>query len=247
MSALVEIALLVALSGLSAPVTSEEGRDQAKPVPPAGGSLDDELFDDLSEELMEDLAPQPRPQSSKSDDATDRELERSLEKAEADDAGASPIGKLSRQMREVEDRLGARQAGFDTQRLQQRIVGNLDDLIKELQRKKRSSSSQSSQSSQGSRRSQPKQPSSQPGSSGSGTTETAQSEGPARESSDELRKDRSERPDLVDMQQQLKELWGHLPEKAREEMLQSSIDEFLPKYQLLIEEYFRRLVKEQTP
>ena len=43
----------------------------------------------------------------------------------------------------------------------------------------------------------------------------------------------------------VKDLWGHLPERSREQMLQSFSDEFLPKYELEIEQYYRRLSEEQ--
>ena len=43
----------------------------------------------------------------------------------------------------------------------------------------------------------------------------------------------------------VKALWGHLPERSREQMLQSFSDEFLPKYELEIEQYYRRLSEEQ--
>jgi hypothetical protein len=247
MPTLLEFVLLITWAAAGAPIAAADDPSPAA-EPTAGPSLDEQLFDDLSDELMEDLSPDSQSQPAEAGDSTDRELEQSLDQGEADEAGLSPLGKLSRRMREVEDRLGARQAGGDTQKLQQRIVGDIDALIEELQRKQRKSSqSQSSQGSQDSRRSQPKPSSSQSGSAGTGTTQTAQGDGPSRESTDAVRKDRQERPDLAEIQAQLKELWGHLPEKAREEMLQSSVDEFLPKYQLLIEEYFRRLVKERSP
>lgn len=38
-------------------------------------------------------------------------------------------------------------------------------------------------------------------------------------------------------------LWGELPPHAREQMLQSPVEEFPPKYELMIEEYFRRLAE----
>jgi hypothetical protein len=43
----------------------------------------------------------------------------------------------------------------------------------------------------------------------------------------------------------IKSIWGQLPGRAREEMLWNADDEFLPKYELLIEEYFKSLVERQ--
>lgn len=39
--------------------------------------------------------------------------------------------------------------------------------------------------------------------------------------------------------------WGQLPEHARQQMRQAPFEEFPPKYELLIEEYFRRLSEEE--
>ncbi len=47
--------------------------------------------------------------------------------------------------------------------------------------------------------------------------------------------------DMDRMRELIKGLWGELPAHQREQMLQLPIEEFLPKYELLIEKYFRRL------
>ena len=43
----------------------------------------------------------------------------------------------------------------------------------------------------------------------------------------------------------MKQLWGELPQRDREQMLQLPVEEFLPEYELLIEDYFRRLSEEK--
>jgi hypothetical protein len=50
---------------------------------------------------------------------------------------------------------------------------------------------------------------------------------------------------MAQMQELLKDVWGHLPDRLKEQMLQSPVDEFLPKYEFEIEEYFKALVKQQ--
>ena len=44
----------------------------------------------------------------------------------------------------------------------------------------------------------------------------------------------------------VKALWGQLPERSREQMLQSFSNELLPKYELEIEQYYRRWSEEQS-
>jgi hypothetical protein len=43
----------------------------------------------------------------------------------------------------------------------------------------------------------------------------------------------------------MKRLWGGLPERARQQMLQTPVEEFPPKYEEQIEQYFRRLAEEK--
>ena len=48
---------------------------------------------------------------------------------------------------------------------------------------------------------------------------------------------------MAEMMAVIKQVWGELPEKERQQMLQSSVEEFLPKYAELIEQYYRRLAE----
>ena len=40
--------------------------------------------------------------------------------------------------------------------------------------------------------------------------------------------------------------WGHLPPALRERVSSADFDKFLPKYEKLIEQYFRRLAEESN-
>ena len=42
----------------------------------------------------------------------------------------------------------------------------------------------------------------------------------------------------------VKAVWGHLPAKLREEMQQASKETNLPKYQTMIERYFRTIAEQ---
>ena len=46
------------------------------------------------------------------------------------------------------------------------------------------------------------------------------------------------------MKEVLRRFWGHLPEKIRDQMQSSMSEEFLPKYERLIEDYYRRLAED---
>ena len=51
---------------------------------------------------------------------------------------------------------------------------------------------------------------------------------------------------MAEMRTVLKQLWGELPQRQREQMLEPPVEEFLPKYEQQIEEYFRRLSEDKT-
>ena len=45
------------------------------------------------------------------------------------------------------------------------------------------------------------------------------------------------------MNQMMKRVWGHLPARNREQMQSSISEEFLPKYERLIGQYYSRLAE----
>ena len=53
------------------------------------------------------------------------------------------------------------------------------------------------------------------------------------------------KPDMGAMKNLMKDIWGQLPPHAREQMLQSPPEQFLPKYELMLEQYYKRLAEEQ--
>jgi len=44
----------------------------------------------------------------------------------------------------------------------------------------------------------------------------------------------------------VRHVWGHLPEKMKEEMQQAFKENNLPKYQQLIEQYFRAIAEQNS-
>jgi hypothetical protein len=123
---------------------------------------------------------------------------------------------------------------------QQQVVAQLDELIAELSKQCNcNGNNPSSKPPSPSQRSQAKL-----GKSGSqaGRGNTA-----ARDSNDSLTGTANKPADktAADVAELVKHLWGHLPEREREQMMQSFSDEFLPKYELEIEQYYQRLSEEQ--
>ena len=169
-----------------------------------------------------------------------------------EDIGQGPEDSLQRigqHMRRVEQ-LIARQSAAEKPvsperagQMQQDIVKDLAKLIEaaEKQRQQQGSSSKKSKDDKGiAQREQIKQ------SQASGSKQgNADSNKPARESTDRLGRNDVQRPDMDQMKGLMKDLWGQLPAHAREQMLQTSPEEFLPRYELLIEKYYKRLAEQQ--
>jgi hypothetical protein len=122
--------------------------------------------------------------------------------------------------------------------VQQDVVSELDKLIAELS-KQCQCQCQGGQCDKPGESGKPK-PGNKPG------TAAGNGKSPARESSDRLDRTTARAVDKGDVNEVLKELWGHLPERERQQMLQSFSDEFLPKYELEIEQYYRKLSEERA-
>ncbi len=122
--------------------------------------------------------------------------------------------------------------------VQQEILSDLDKLIADL-----SKQCQCCSQCQGGQCNQPPKPGQnpkpgKPNAAGRGRTA-------ARDSTDRLESTTAKPVDKGEVNEMVKAIWGNLPERSREQMLQSFSDEFLPKYELEIEQYYRRLSEEQ--
>lgn len=217
--------------------------DDAKP-PSAAGSLDEQLLEGLEDDLMEDIAPRekpepnaPAPDAAKPEpDGLDRKLLDELE-GETGEA-ADPLTKIGAKMRRAARQIANRQTQDETRDLQQEIVADIEELLKQARKKKSSSSSGQSKSEQQARRSEAAQPQSKPSRAG-GASQA--SNNPARDSEATMRNRQAERPDPATTRQLMQELWGHLPERDRQQVLSATGEVFVPKYEARIKEYFKRL------
>ena len=202
-------------------------------------SLDEELLDDLETNPRRASPPEDngqRPIAKRSQPATlEDEL---LEGLEGEDvspgsgaANENPLVRLNQRMKQVEQRIAEARVDEKTQRLQQEISDDLSKLIAELERQCSQCNKQSSSSRQQSSRPKP----------GSDAAQQA-SDKPAQDSSTRTKPKETSKVDPARLQEMLKDVWGHLPAHLRQQMEQSANEEFLPKYELEIAEYYRSLV-----
>jgi len=192
----------------------------------------------LNDQLLEDLA-DPSGPPSKDKTATDpkseidRELMQDLDQGE--DLGAEkekPLEELAQRMKQSQQRMRTRDTSAETQSLQKDISDRLARLIEQAEKQGQPGGG--------------KEPKSGSGKAGDpGDTEGGSPKpGSAAESTKRVDRTESIEQGSANVQDTIRRVWGHLPEKMREQMLNSLDDEFLPKYEKLIEQYYQRLAEQ---
>lgn len=237
--------------------TAEEHAASAKS--PRANSLDDELLKSLGDgapkaDEKATEAPTAKPtkvptEPSAAQHKSDNPLDEALRKSLGDDPGSggedigeSQFTKVAREMRSVQERLAQSHSDAATQAQQKQIAAELAALVEQM-RKQCSGSKSGSKSSNGGSAAKPGG-----GRSGSGNSPAGDpSNQPGRDSTADVRPNRSNRPDPVALRELLSKSpdWLKLPEKERDQMLQGAADEFLPNYEFAIKKYFERIIEEE--
>jgi hypothetical protein len=195
---------------------------------PSQPSLDDQLLQDLI-----DAPTDKRPPKQESDsDKLDRELMQDLIDGEdLGEAKKSPLEELAQRMKQSQQRINVKDTSEATQQVQQEISDRLAQLIEQIEKQKKSSQEGKQGSGKGSN---------QGGTEGGNPTPAPASESTQRvDRSETIERGSEEVKDII------RRVWGHLPEKMREQMQNSLDDQFLPKYEKLIEDYYRRLAEDR--
>ena len=218
-------------------------RSPAQEPPSLTDSIDDQLLQGLDNELLRELDDVPAVNPNQADGlnkqptATDNnpqtqpradsELDRdsaNKDSPEAELDDQHPFEQIVQRMRVIEKRLATHDTSQPTQQMQNTVVEELATLISQLEQQQR----EQSQSQAG-------------GSSGAGRRPDGQ---PVAETSDNTEPREAIDAAGVERRVILKEVWGHLPPKVREQMMSVSPEEFLPRYRALTEQYFKRLIHE---
>jgi hypothetical protein len=218
-------------------------------APPATGSesLGGKLLDDLNPSQFAPPAPSPVPAPQPSEPAPTRQsFQKRIVPDLSDDVGGEDIGQPSGSavLARIEEKMGTAKSLLHQSKapdkageVQQQVMADLDSLIAQLSKQCQGGASQSnSECNSPSQRTQASgaKPAAKPG----------HGSAPARDSQTRIGRNDPGAVDLGDREQLLKDVWGHLPPHAREQMLQSHSDEFLPQYELEIEQYYKRLSEE---
>ena len=256
------LALLLLAAGWTSSAAAAPEAAEKPAADPLDGKLLDDLSDDLLDDLNADLKTQPKKPATAGEeppagmDPLDEQylednplIKQLLDELQGELPGGEDIGqqeqdpfvKIGNKMRTAGELIDGRDSAKKTQQLQQQIVSDLDKLIKDIKRRARQQSSSSSQNQQASSgRKTPRQPGQKPAGSARGQT----AKQPARDSEDRVGKTKG-KVDVEALTRLMKDRWGELPPKIREEMLQLPAEQFLPKYELQLEKYFKRLAEQQ--
>jgi len=154
-----------------------------------------------------------------------------------------PLLSVAGQMRDVQKMLGRAECGATTQHAQRQIVDSLDRLLLEAQ--ERCGAAAAACDKGGDKR--PPDSAAPCGKPGDGQKPgmTPDNSGKAPAGADGRQGGGAPRLDAGQRQIMLKRLWGELPPRQREQMLQLPVEEFLPQYEIMIEDYFRRLSEQK--
>jgi hypothetical protein len=223
----------------------------ATAAPPSSGSesLGGKLLDDLNPNLFSppvapgknDRAPASEPPAHPT---FDKRIAPDLsDPTEGEDlgqpAGGTELARIEKQMQAAQSLLHQAKSPDRAGQAQQQVVADLDALIEKLSKQCQGGSCQSTG---------PNKPSTQRSQAAGAKPAAKPGRGsaPARDSTTRIGRNDPGAVDPGDREQLVKDFWGQLPPHAREQLLQSHSDEFLPQYELEIEQYYRRLSAEPS-
>ena len=210
-------------------------------------SLDDQLLEDLGGEVVPGAAKPATPEKaaalpgkSPSDAGLDDKLLDQLGAGEDLEFGPpqDPLARIGKQMKAAETLIGRRDTSARTQDVQKQILTGLEKLLEQTR--------QQCQQCQNPAGGPPKPGSAKAGNKPAQDGDVAQQ--PPKDSTERMGKPGETKADEEAVAALVKEVWGHLPDKVRLRMQTVSVEEFLPKYEKLIEAYYKRLAEEnQSP
>lgn len=237
----VSVAFALCWHVLLAPATAEESKK----------SLDSQLLDDLDSELLNDLKDLPpiskekeplsenvAPSSGDKDPGDDANVDTSRGQVAGEDVelgkASDPLARIGGRMRTAKELIDRHNTSTQTQQLQEEILDDLAALIAKLQSQQMQPNGDQSNNQGGKSR---------PG-AGDGSADGQVDQGP-EESTDRVGKADTTLTALQRQQELLRRMnWGSLPDRLRDQVRSTRVEQFLPKYARLIEQYYKRLAEE---
>lgn len=228
------VSVAMAMLAVSPLVTA--AADDAPPAAATTPPAREPTLDELLGLAKPDAAQDAKPEQPQAVDPTQTQLDRDLRSAPISDQFLSAVGL----MRESADRLGkAKDAGLQTQRVQDEILKKLDKLIDDAKQQSQQQQQQQSQSQQ----EQQQQQQQQQQSSQSQQQQQQQQSGANAQGGNVPKRDGQRRQQSAGNMAE----WGNLPARVRDALVQGSGDSFSATYERLTEEYYKRLAQQAQP
>ena len=227
--ALLVLIALTSGAAWAAPPASEEAGQQKK-MPPK--SLEDELFQGLDQLPA---AERKRPRESAQDQGPEVDRDRQRRLTQGEDLGQQSEKnswlRIGTSMKNVQGRLAVGDLGRETQQLQKMISQDLSGLMKQFRQQ---SSGSSFRPGTGAAASAGIQDSDDPSASSK----------PATDSSQRVGQGNAGAVEAGEATATIEELWGYLPARIQTQLRGAAADQFLPKYERLLEAFYRRLAEQ---
>jgi hypothetical protein len=209
----------------------QQQEDQTKPDPQATEKKSHQVEQGLPWKDLEDSSNHPKFGTDQPPDAQVNRIERAI-----------------RGMREAGRRLSQSDASQATRDVQRQVLRDLDELIRSARQQRMSQQQQQRDNStprqQPQRRPKGEQQEQRPASDASApATRPQQTKDKTLESEERLTKSANERAKLANRRRLAAEVWGHLPDRVRERLLQHYDVNYLPRYEELVRRYFEALAE----
>jgi hypothetical protein len=170
--------------------------------------------------------------------------------AEETESGVDRLERAISGMRDASKRITATDTGSETQKLQARVVEDLELLLQQMkqQQRRQQSSSQSQSMPQDRQNVQPRQldpknsAAQQPQPMDAAAPRNRRDD-PSRNAQENVNAAQRARDEEARREQMVKDVWGHLPPHLRDAMLQSFREKYLPQYEDLVRRYYEALAE----
>lgn len=205
--------------------------------------------------VEESVKPKDKPASTGDDEELLKAVEPDLKQQVADE-----IDRLERAiggMRSAQKRIAGSDTSLETQKIQERVVKDLEDLLTFLkkQQQSRQSSQQNQDEKQDKNQSQnhrqkvrkdqgnPQNSGARKGSDPNDPKSGRRNDDKSADSQELSDAARAKAADEARRVQVIKDVWGHLPPHLRDAMHQAFSEKYLPKYEDLVKSYYEALAE----
>jgi hypothetical protein len=220
-------------------------------APPASNQRDRFLLDDIVPPNRTAPAPASAADSSRESSSEERagqpaEAARQRVGSDLGEASGGSAGpdsffrELTELMQTAQQQLRAGNSREETQQLQQRVVEQLDQLIAAQEDQQQPSSSEQRRTDESE-----SEPSESEASAEAGEDSGEETAGTEGQNGEEAASGRDRPPTPPGRSDD--DVWGHLPERMRQQLQNAAGERFLPKYEDLIEAFYRRLAEDDSP